>query len=141
MLAWQYFVNFLSKWYSDVKIQALLYPGSNNLNILLWCLSERKKMYNNQDSSCFSNDDDNLTTVITKGSIFLLAMLIFLFDVSVTSSTLKTFMTFWGTCFKLLFRLAFKEGTLDSYKISKASKKNVFIAIVNLCFSSIFLYC
>ena len=68
-------------------------------------------MYYNQNSSCFSNDDDNLTTAITKGSISLLAMLIFLFhvdswDVSVTSSTLKTFMKFWGACFKLLFRLA-----------------------------------
>ena len=56
-------------------------------------------MYYNQNSSCFSNDDDNLTTVITKESIFLLAMLLFLFDVnswdvSVTSSTLKTFMIF-----------------------------------------------
>ena len=122
MLAWKYFVNFFSKWYSNVNIPSLLYAGSSNLNILLWCLSERKKMYYNQNSSCFSNDDDNLTTVITKGSIFLLAMLIFLFDVnswdvSVTSSTLKTFMKFWGTCFKLLFRFAFKEGTLDSYKI------------------------
>ena len=56
-------------------------------------------MYYNQNSSCFSNDDDNLTTVITKGSISLLAILIFLFDVnsldvSMTSSTLKTYIKF-----------------------------------------------
>ena len=125
MLSWKYFVNFLSNWYSMSRYRHNYTPVQ--IIEISYCdaLAREKKMYYNQNSSCFSNDDDNLTTVITKGSISLLAILIFLFDVnsldvSMTSSTLKTLIKFWGACFKFLLRscyVAFKEGTLDSYII------------------------
>ena len=43
LLAGNCCVNFFSNWYSDFKIDAWIYTGLINLNILMWRLRKRKK--------------------------------------------------------------------------------------------------
>ena len=72
-------------------------------------------MYYNRSSRSFLNYDANLTAVIGWGSNSVIQNLFICDinfsvwghkrDVSVTSSTLKAFMKFWGSCFKFWLRL------------------------------------